>query len=90
MVSAVKGYRCIITMPDNATPERVKIMKAYGAEVILTPASLRMQGAIDEASTESLVKCLIALSRCNLRIQQMPMLTDKPPQSKFSNPLMEN
>ena len=50
MVSAVKGYRCIITMPDNATPERVKIMKAYGAEVILTPASLRMQGAIDEAN----------------------------------------
>ncbi|WP_071393980.1 cysteine synthase A [Bacillus tuaregi] len=50
MVSAVKGYRCIITMPDNATPERVKIMKAYGAEVILTPANLRMQGAIDEAN----------------------------------------
>ena len=37
-------------MPDNATPERVKIMKAYGAEVYLTPASLRMQGAIDEAN----------------------------------------
>jgi cysteine synthase len=50
MVSAVKGYRCMITMPDNATPERVKIMKAYGAEVILTPAKLRMQGAIDEAN----------------------------------------
>ena len=50
MVSAVKGYRCIITMPDNATPERVKIMKAYGAEVYLTPASLRMQGAINEAN----------------------------------------
>ena len=50
MVSAVKGYRCIITMPDNATPERVKITKAYGAEVILTPGSLRMQGAIDEAN----------------------------------------
>ncbi|HVH96824.1 MAG TPA: cysteine synthase A [Bacillus sp. (in: firmicutes)] len=50
MVGAVKGYRCIITMPDNATPERVKIMKAYGAEVILTPGSLRMQGAIDEAN----------------------------------------
>lgn len=49
MVSAVKGYRCIITMPDNATKERVKIMKAYGAEVILTPAHMRMQGAIDEA-----------------------------------------
>ncbi len=50
MVCAVKGYRCIITMPDNATLERVKILKAYGAEVHLTPASLRMQGAIDKAS----------------------------------------
>jgi cysteine synthase A len=50
MVSAVKGYPCIITMPDNATKERVKIMKAYGAEVYLTPANLRMQGSIDEAN----------------------------------------
>lgn len=49
MVCAVKGYRCIITMPDNATKERVQLMKAYGAEVHLTPAKLRMQGAIDEA-----------------------------------------
>jgi cysteine synthase len=50
MVCAAKGYRCIITMPDNATVERVKILKAYGAEVYLTPAALRMQGAIDEAN----------------------------------------
>jgi cysteine synthase A len=49
MVCAVKGFRCIITMPDNATKERIQLMKAYGAEVYLTPASLRMQGAIDEA-----------------------------------------
>ncbi|MDP9727954.1 cysteine synthase A [Alicyclobacillus tolerans] len=49
MVCAAKGYRCIITMPDNATDERVKLLKAYGAEVHLTPAALRMQGAIDEA-----------------------------------------
>lgn len=49
MVCAVKGYRCIITMPDNATKERIQLMRAYGAEVYLTPANLRMQGAIDEA-----------------------------------------
>jgi len=49
MVCAAKGYPCIITMPDNATVERVKILKAYGATVFLTPAALRMQGAIDEA-----------------------------------------
>lgn len=50
MVCAVKGYPCIITMPDNATAERVKILKAYGAEVHLTPAGQRMQGAIDKAN----------------------------------------
>ncbi|WP_067932182.1 cysteine synthase A [Alicyclobacillus kakegawensis] len=50
MVCAAKGYRCIITMPDNATAERVKILKAYGAEVHLTPAAQRMQGAIDVAN----------------------------------------
>lgn len=49
MVCAVKGYRCIITMPDNATKERIQLMKAYGAEVYLTPSNLRMQGSIDEA-----------------------------------------
>lgn len=50
MVAAVKGYRCIITMPNNATRERIQILKAYGAEVFLTPGNLRMQGAIDEAN----------------------------------------
>lgn len=49
MVCAVRGYRCIITMPDNATKERIQLMRAYGAEVYLTPSHLRMQGAIDEA-----------------------------------------
>lgn len=50
LVCASKGYPCIITMPSNATEERVKILKAYGAEVHLTPANQRMQGAIEEAN----------------------------------------
>lgn len=50
MVCAAKGYRCIITMPDNATMERVRLLQAYGAEVHLTPASLRMSGAIEMAN----------------------------------------
>ena len=50
MVCAAKGYKCIITMPDNATEERIKILKAYGAELHLTPAGLRMPGAIEEAN----------------------------------------
>ena len=49
MVCASKNYRCIITMPNNATEERVKILKAYGAEVYLTPAKDGMSGAIEKA-----------------------------------------
>jgi cysteine synthase A len=49
LVAAAKGYRLIITMPDNATRERVLNMRAYGAEVHLTPSSERMSGAIDAA-----------------------------------------
>ncbi|WP_026676310.1 cysteine synthase A [Fictibacillus gelatini] len=49
MVSAARGYRCILTMPDNATKERISVMRAYGAEVYLTPASERMTGSINLA-----------------------------------------
>jgi len=49
MVCAARGYPCIITMPENATKERVNVLKAYGAEVHLTPASLGMRGAIAKA-----------------------------------------
>jgi cysteine synthase A len=49
MVCAALKYRCIITMPASATVERVKILKAYGAEVHLTSADRGMRGAIDEA-----------------------------------------
>lgn len=49
MVCAAKGYPCIITMPDNATKERVNVMRAYGAEVHLTPAAQGMRGAIAKA-----------------------------------------
>jgi cysteine synthase B len=49
MVAAARGYAIELVMPDNATAERVLTMRAYGAEVILTPAELGMEGAIDHA-----------------------------------------
>ena len=48
-VAAVRGYRCIIVMPDSMSVERQMLMKAYGAEVVLTPGALGMQGAVDKA-----------------------------------------
>ncbi|MBW1671637.1 MAG: cysteine synthase, partial [Deltaproteobacteria bacterium] len=47
IVSAVKGYRCLIAMSEAASIERRKIMRAYGAEILLTPARLGTDGAIE-------------------------------------------
>ncbi|ULO05532.1 cysteine synthase A [Paenibacillus sp. 19GGS1-52] len=49
MNAAAKGYKAIMVMPDNMTKERINILKAYGAEVVLTPAAERMPGAIAKA-----------------------------------------
>lgn len=49
MVAAAKGYRAILVLPDNATKERINLLKAYGAEVELTPADDKMPGAIKRA-----------------------------------------
>ncbi len=48
-LAAANGYRAIIVMPSNMSRERIRLMKAYGAEVILTDASLGMKGAIAKA-----------------------------------------
>jgi len=49
MAAAIRGYRMILIMPDNMSAERRGSMKAYGAEIILTPAAKSMEGAIDLA-----------------------------------------
>ena len=48
-VSAVKGYKLILTMPETMSIERRNLVKAYGAEVVLTPGSAGMKGAIAKA-----------------------------------------
>ena len=49
MVCAVRGYKAVIIMPDTMSKERISLMKAYGAEVILTPGKDGMAGAVSEA-----------------------------------------
>ncbi|EIC30793.1 MULTISPECIES: cysteine synthase CysM [Methylomicrobium] len=49
MAAAIKGYRITLIMPDNMSAERRASMKAYGAEIILTPAAGSMEAAIDLA-----------------------------------------
>ncbi len=49
MAAAIKGYRMTLIMPDNMSVERRASMRAYGAEIILTPAEKSMEGAIDLA-----------------------------------------
>ena len=49
MVCKAKGYKLILTMPETMSVERIKILKAYGAEVVLTSGSLGMQGSVLKA-----------------------------------------
>lgn len=49
LVGAVKGYKVLLVMPESVSEERKRILKAYGAEILLTPAEKGIDGAIEEA-----------------------------------------
>lgn len=63
MNAAAMGYKTILVMPDNSTIERIKLMKAYGAEVVLTPSAERMPGAIAKAKeiAQQIGNCFIPM-----------------------------
>lgn len=48
-MAARRGYRCVVVLPDSATPERIRLLTALGAEVVQTPSALRFAGAIAKA-----------------------------------------
>ncbi len=66
-IAAAKGYRCIIVMPDSMSKERQLLMKAYGAQVVLTDGALGMTGAIAKAKeiAASLPSSFIPDQFCN-------------------------
>jgi len=63
MVCAVRGYHCTVTMPQGMSSERVSLMQAYGAEVILTEADQGMVGSINKASQIAVQKGFFLLNQ---------------------------
>src|SRR5437773_1236446 len=49
MVAAAKGYKVILTMPEEYSVERITLLRAYGAQAVFTPREQTMRGAIDKA-----------------------------------------
>ena len=50
LVGAARGYNVVLTMPETMSLERRVLLRAYGAEIVLTPGSAGMQGAVDKAN----------------------------------------
>jgi cysteine synthase A len=49
MIAAVRGYKCVLVMPEDMSLERRYVLRAYGAQIVLTPAEHGMAGAVDKA-----------------------------------------
>lgn len=82
MNAAARGYRAILVMPDTMTKERINLLKAYGAEVVLTPGDERMPGSIKKRGN-SQNKFPEASFRCSLTMKPIRMPIEKQPPWKL-------
>ena len=82
MVCAALGYRLILCMPETMSEERRKLLKAYGAELVLTPGSEGMKGAIRKLKKLRLI-IQVLLSRSSLRIWPIQKFIGKLQPEKF-------
>lgn len=76
MNAAARGYKAILTMPDTMTKERINLLKAYGAEVVLTPGDEKMPGAIEKAK-QLVEETPNSFMQCNLKMKRTQMLTEQ-------------
>ena len=82
MVAAVKGYRLTITMPEGVSDERRKLLRALGAEVVLTSALDGMQGTIEKA-LELVEDGEEVIFRNSLKTRPIRMFTAARPRGRF-------
>lgn len=80
---ACRGLKLIVVMPDTMSGERISLMKAYGAEVVLSQGKLGMRGAVEEAERLS-ASSDNAFWRVSLKIQPTQPPISKPRDLKFT------
>lgn len=79
LVSAVRGYKMVLTMPDTMSVERQRLARAYGAEVVLTPGADGMAGAIRKAEE-------LRLARGGIILQQFENADNAPAHERTTGP----
>ena len=87
-MAAAKGYKAILTLPETMSVERRKLLKAYGAQIVLTPGAEGMKGPLRRRRSCT-ARFPVPLSPDSSRIRPMPKRTDLLPVLRFGMTRME-